>query len=120
MKRVLIIEDDSLMSKVFGDALSKAGYSVTVTADAYQGQHAAVSMKPDLITLDLMLPAGNGIDLLRNLHASFQTQSIPIIVITSYKDDEVRKEIEEIGVQGFFYKPFNTDEIVAKIKTILN
>lgn len=119
MKNILIIEDDELLSKVLFDSFTKAGFNTTKTVDALQGQQAVFSLKPDLLVLDLMLPAGNGVVLLRNLRASAQTQSIPIIVMTSYHDEEVRKEMEEVGVHGYFHKPFEPDEMIQKINTIL-
>lgn len=119
MKKILIIEDDELLSKILADTLLKAGFDAIKTVDAYQGQQATISMKPDLILLDLMLPAGNGIDLLRNVRASFQTQNIPVVVITAYKDEEVRKEAETLGVQGFFTKPFDNGALIQKINAIL-
>lgn len=102
------------------DFLSHAGYTVTKAVDASQGQQAVVRLKPDLIILDLMLPAGNGIDLLRNMRASLQTQSTPVIIITSYQDEEVRKESESIGVQGYMKKPFEPAQLVEKIKPLLD
>lgn len=120
MKKILIIEDDEVAGKILTDAFSKAGFNATKAVDAVQGQQATSSLKPDLIILDLMLPAGNGIDLLRNLRASTQTQGIPVVVVTAYKGEEVRKEAEEIGVQGYFTKPHSNQELIQKIKAILN
>lgn len=119
MKKILVIEDDEVYGKILYDDLSKAGFSVTRTIDATQGQQAVSSLKPDLIILDLMLPAGNGIELLRNLRLSTHTQGIPIIVETSYKDDEVKKEVEEVGVQAYFYKPFESQKLIQEINRIL-
>lgn len=119
MKKILIIEDDELINKILIEALSKAGYSATSATDALQGQQAAYNLKPDLIILDLMLPAGNGLELLRNLRASVQTQGISVVVITSYKDEGVQKEIESVGVQGYFNKPLVNEEVIQKIHSIL-
>lgn len=119
MKKILIIEDNEAMGKTLVDELSRAGFSPTRTVDAYQGQQAVLRLKPDLIILDLMLPAGNGIELLRNLRASFQTQNLPVVIVTSYQDAEVQKEAETIGVQGYFNKPFDNAELIQKIKVIL-
>lgn len=119
MRKILIIEDDELLGKVLFDALSASGFSTTKTIDALQGQQAVFSLKPDLVILDLMLPAGNGVELLRNLRISAQTQSLAVIVMTSYCDEEVRQEIEEVGVQGYFQKPFGHEELIKKIGNIL-
>ncbi|KKP92597.1 MAG: Response regulator receiver protein [Parcubacteria group bacterium GW2011_GWA1_36_12] len=119
MKKVLIVEDDEVFAKILSDDLSKAGFSVTRTVDAMQGQQAVSSLKPDLIVLDLMLPAGNGVELLKNLRVSVQTQGIPIIIATSYKDEEVKKEVEAVGVQGYFHKPFQSSDLIKEINRIL-
>lgn len=120
MKKILIIEDDEVLGKMLLDRLSKNGFSPSKAVDAMQGQQAILSLKPDLVLLDLMLPAGNGIELLRNMRASIQTQTIPVVIITSYKDGEVKKEAQEIGVQGYFQKPVDNEELMADIKRILN
>lgn len=120
MKKILIIEDDEKMANYLGAELSKAGFSPTKTIDAYQGYQAVSNLKPDLIILDLMLPAGNGMDLLRKVRASFQIQAIPVIIITAFQDDEARNEAEEIGVQGYFKKPFESHQLIEKIKSLLN
>lgn len=119
MKKILIIEDDEVIGKILVDSLSKAGFVVTKAVDAMQGQQAISSSKPDLVILDLMLPAGNGVELLRNFRASTHTQGIPIIVTTAYKDEEVKKEMEAIGVQSYFHKPFDIEELIKEINRIL-
>jgi DNA-binding response OmpR family regulator len=119
MKKILIIEDDNVLSKVLQDELTKAGFAPIYALDAMQGQQAVSAEHPDLVLLDLMLPAGNGVELLRNFNVSVKTQHIPIIVMTSFRDDEVRKEMEAIGIQGFFQKPFKMEELINSIKTIL-
>jgi two-component system alkaline phosphatase synthesis response regulator PhoP len=119
MKTVLIIEDDEVLAKILSDTLSKAGFSVTNAIDASQGQQAAWQIKPNLIVLDLMLPAGHGIDVLKNIRVSTQTQNIPVIVMTSYEDPSIQDEINSIGVQGFFKKPFKPEEMLIKIKQLI-
>jgi DNA-binding response OmpR family regulator len=120
VKKILIIEDDEVLGKILNDDLSKAGFMVIKTVDATQGQQTVSVSKPDLILLDLMLPAGNGVELLRNLRVSTLTQGIPIIVMTSFRDEEVKKEIEAVGVQGFLYKPFESDQMIKEINRILS
>lgn len=119
MKKILIIEDDGMFAQILMDQLTKAGFNVLRAADAYQGQQAVNSLKPDLIILDLMLPAGHGLDVLRNLRASFLTQSIPIIILTALKDEGIRQEVEAVGVQAYLTKPYQSEELIQKIKTIL-
>ena len=119
MKKILVVEDDQVIAKVIDDALQKAGFEVLKAVDGYQGQQTVLSQKPDLVVLDLMLPAGNGVELLQNLRKSTLTQTIPIIVTTSFRDEEVKKEMEQVGVQGYFYKPFEPSELIDKIKIIL-
>jgi len=119
MKKILIIEDDELINKVLIETISKAGFSPTKTVDAFQGQQALMSLKPDLVILDLMLPAGHGLDVLRNIRSSFQTQNIPIIILTAIQDEGVRAEVESQGVQAYIKKPFDKEQLIGKIKQIL-
>jgi DNA-binding response OmpR family regulator len=119
MKKILIIEDDEIVSGILFETLSKTGYSVTKTIDALQGHQAVISMKPDLIILDLMLPAGHGLNLLKDLRHSALTQGIPVIIATSYEGEEAQGEAEALGIQAYVKKPFNPDQMVATVNQIL-
>jgi len=119
MSKILIIEDEPDISKVLNKRLSEAGFDVAVAADAYQGVELAHREKPDLIILDLMLPAGGGISVLKNLKYSAHVSSIPIVVLTGMKDEENKKKILEEGVRAYMEKPYNPDELIATIRNIL-
>lgn len=119
MAKVLIIEDDPTAGKILQDYLAKEGLNPALAIDAMQGQQAIISRRPDLVVLDLMLPAGHGLDILRNLRQSVQTQAIPVVVITSCKEEGIRQEVEGVGVQGYFVKPVDNEALIKKIKLIL-
>ena len=119
MHKILIIEDEADIVKVLRKRLLDAGFEVFVAYDGYSGTKMAVENKPDLVILDLMLPGGHGLLVLKNLHLSMQTSDVPVIVTTGSKDEAYRQKIFDEGVQGFFEKPFDSEKLIATIKDVL-
>lgn len=79
----------------------------------------AREVKSDLILLDNKMPVGGGIHALNTLKSSTYTSTIPIIVIISYSGEEIKKQVKELGADGFFAKPFNSIELLNKIKELI-
>jgi DNA-binding response OmpR family regulator len=88
--------------------------------DAYQGIALIHKENPDLIILDLMLPAGGGKFVLENIRFSRQSRYIPIIVLTGITDPEYKKKILEEGVDAYLEKPYDPDILIKTIRDILN
>ena len=116
MKKVLIVEDDLLTARKLSCEIKEAGYAVTVAADSAQGVRFAHSDKPDLIVLDLMLPAGGGLWVLERLKMSANTRLIPVIVLTGLEDCEYKKKVLEFGIEHYFDKPHKIGELLAAVK----
>src|SRR5438128_1283907 len=114
MKKILIVEDEQDMAKVIAKRLSAAGYETRVAFDALQGI-AEAHKQPDAIVLDLLLPAGGGLSILQRLRESSNTRGIPVFVVTGNQDNEMKKKVLEAGVQGYFEKPFDFDQMLARI-----
>jgi DNA-binding response OmpR family regulator len=75
--------------------------------------------KPDLIILDIMMPAGNGLSVFKNLQDSVATAFIPVIFLTACASEETRKQALEMGAKDFLTKPFNAEELLLKVKKAL-
>ncbi len=119
MAKILVIEDEGDLAKVLKKRLTSSGFEVIISLDAYQGIEAAHKEKPDLIILDLMMPAGGGQTVLKNLKISKDTMSIPVVVITGTKNEELKNEILAQGVEAYLEKPYDSEELIKIIKKIL-
>jgi DNA-binding response OmpR family regulator len=119
MSKILIVDDDQDLLKLLRLNLSKEGYKVIIAADAYNGIQAARTEKPDLIILDIMLPAGGGLHTLKNIRLTTHGSQIPIIILTGMQDEKLRNQIEQAGVEAYLQKPFDFTVLNETIKKLL-
>ncbi len=118
-KKILIVDDEPVFVRLLSLRLKENGYETFAANDGYQGIKLAREVKPDLILLDLEMPAGGGVSTFNNLKASIYTSSIPIIFITGVPGDEVKKLIMDLGADCYFPKPLKFDELLKKIEELL-
>jgi DNA-binding response OmpR family regulator len=118
--RVLIIEDDMDISKILVLRFKAAGFEVRQAPDGVSAIKEAQQFKPDVITLDMMLPAGGGWGALKNLKLSLYTNTIPIIVYTGMDDELRKKEVEALGIDAYFKKPDDPQKVVEKAIELIN
>ena len=117
MIKILIIEDDPGFSKGLEESLLLENYEVITESDGEKGYKLAISDKPDLIILDLMLPSMSGFDVCKNLR--MKNINIPIIMLTA-KNEEVDKVLGlELGADDYVTKPFGIRELIARIKAVM-
>ena len=94
-------------------------YETIVAIDAYEGTKLAMDQKPDLVILDLMLPAGGGISTLRNIRNSSRVRFIPVIILTGMKDEAVKRQVIELGVSVYMEKPYKDEDLKSAIDKCL-
>lgn len=119
MSKILIIEDELDVQKVVARRLSQHGFEVVAADDGCRGIELAHSSEPDLIVLDFMLPAGNGLVVLKNLRSSSHTRYIPVVILTSMKNEEYKQKVLDEGVSAYLEKPYEPDELIRTIEGIL-
>ena len=119
MKKILVIEDDAALSKILFMLLSKTGYEVIIASDAMQGINMAHQQKPDLIISDLMIPAGGGLNTIKNIKLSTLLKFIPVIVLTALRDEEYKKKVLDLGIEAYLEKPYEPEMLLQKIRDIL-
>ena len=119
MSKILIIEDNPDIAELLKDLLSKEKFETAICYDGLQGREFALKFKPDLILLDLMLPAGGGFYVLEKVKLSALTKSIPIVVLTASKDIGHRNKALEMGVQAFIEKPYDPQALISTIRGLL-
>ncbi len=114
--RILLIEDEVDISEPLAVLLGREGFSVAVAGTAEGGLAAFRREPPDAVLLDVMLPDGDGRDVLREIRRSSQT---PVLMVTA-RDQPVDKVVGlELGADDYVVKPFDTAELVARIRAVL-
>jgi len=120
MKKILIIEDESVLQKTFGDLFTGEGYETISALDGEEGLNLAKNKKPDLILLDLILPKIHGLDLLKQLKELPETRDIPVVILTNLEGTgEVEKALE-LGATTYLIKAsYTLKEVLSKVKQVL-
>jgi len=120
MNKILVVEDNYELSGLISDLLKSEGFEVITCEDGMQGVAYTHNQKPDLIILDLMLPAGGGLHVLENIRLSNITKTIPIIVLTASKDEVHKEKAKEFGVDAYLEKPYDPELLIKTIRGLLD
>ncbi|GAB4492802.1 MAG: response regulator transcription factor [Anaerolineales bacterium] len=114
---ILVVEDEPALQETLAYNLEKQGYRVETAGDGRSALETARRLKPDLIVLDIMLPAMDGIEVCKTLRR--ESFSSPILMLTA-RDDEIDRVVGlEIGADDYLTKPFSMRELLARIKAQL-
>lgn len=114
--RVLVVEDDPSISRLVASYLEQEGFAVDVAANGETGVDLARSRRPDVIVLDLMLPAMDGIEVCRRI----RTFSEAYIIMLTARTEEIDRLIGlSVGADDYLGKPFSPRELVARVKAML-
>jgi len=116
MPHIVIVEDEPSISEVLSLYLKRAGFEVSVFADGLLAMDALDRQIPDLIILDVMLPGMDGFTLMRNVR---DTSDVPIILLTSRKEEPDRIAGLELGADDYVVKPFSPQEVVSRVRAVL-
>jgi len=115
-KKILYIEDESVLQQTLGEALKLEGYEMLFAPDGEIGLRLAQEEKPDLILLDLIMPKKNGFEVLKELKAAKETAEIPVIITTNLQGPTDIGKIIELGATTYLIKADHSlDEMVEKI-----
>ncbi len=115
--RILTIEDDPAIRRGIVDALRFAGYGVLEAADADSGRQVALGSEIDLVLLDLVLPRGDGLAILREIRRLRPT--LPVIILTARAQEADRVRGLEDGADDYVVKPFSVRELLARVEAVL-
>ena len=118
-KKILIVDDEPNVLRVIASRLMAQKYDIVTASDGVYAVKKAHEEKPDLIILDIKMPAGGGLNVFENLRMTTDTMMIPIIFITAHPSDELKRKVLEMGAEDFIAKPFNADDLLAKVKKAL-
>ena len=120
MTKILLAEDNDIITRIIVHKLEKENYSLTRLATGEKVYETVLSLNPDLIILDLLLPIRNGLTILRDLKSSPATIKIPVIIFTTNNNEEMLKSALDLGAIDYILKPFSTSELTAKVKKHTN
>jgi DNA-binding response OmpR family regulator len=117
--KILIVDDDQDIRRLLGHRLKSEGFEAVFAGDAIAAVNAARKEEPDLILLDLGLPAGDGRVVMERMQAMPALEGIPVIIITARDLTMERASLEQTGAVAMFQKPFDYDELLAAIRSAL-
>jgi phosphate regulon transcriptional regulator PhoB len=117
--RVLIVEDEPDIRELVVHHLKREGYQVSAAASGEEALRQVQAAPPDLVLLDLMMPAMDGLEVCRRLRQDPATATLPIVMLTA-KGDEVDRVLGlEIGADDYVVKPFSPKELLARVRAVL-
>jgi len=120
VKKILIIEDDEFLLRMYTTKLTMEGYKVISASDGEKGLRLAIKEQPDLILLDLLLPKKDGFEVLKDLKAKVETKGIPVLVLTNLGQKQDIDRCFALGVTDYLIKAhFIPSEVIVKINRIL-
>ena len=115
-RTILLIEDEDAISEPLAAALVREGFDTLVAGTAARGLELFAARTPDLVLLDVMLPDGDGRDLLRRIR---ETSRTPVVILTARGEEMDRVLGLELGADDYVTKPFSAAELAARIRAVL-
>lgn len=116
MKKILVIEDDSGIREGICQILETEGFMVESAPDGNSGVEKAISLQPDIILCDVVMPGMDGYEVISRLRENTLTDTIPFVFLTGKSEpDDIRRGMN-LGADDYLYKPFSADELLSAIQ----
>jgi len=119
MPKILLVEDNEMNRDMLSRRLVRHGYEVIIAEDGARGVAMATSNRPDLILMDMSLPAIDGWEATRRIKATPELRKIPIIALTAHAMATDRDKAIEAGCDDYDTKPIELQRLLGKIETLL-
>ena len=116
---ILLAEDFEDARELYRDYLEFSGFNVLTANNGREAIEQAVTVQPDIILMDASMPVLDGWQATRELKANPKTKHIPILALTAHAFDDARREAKDVGCDGFVTKPCLPDDLVTRIRTVL-
>jgi len=118
-QKILMIEDDIFLRKLYRDQLVSAGYDFAEATNGKEGVGKVLVEKPDFILLDLMLPLMNGFDVLAEIKNNPATKHIPVIVLSNLSQDTDKEAARDLGADDYLIKSeVSMSDVISKIESL--
>ncbi len=118
-KRILVVDDDPDILKLFKRALLESDYTMAYAPDGFDAGLKIASFKPDLVFLDLFLPNMDGFEVCRRLRETPETCHIKIVAMTGYDTEKNKKTIMDLGADSFLPKPLDSECVLEETRRYL-
>jgi DNA-binding response OmpR family regulator len=116
---ILVADDEEDVRELVTYRLTRSGYHVIGAGDGQEALELAAERTPDLMVLDVMMPKLDGYELTRRVRAEASLRSIPVILLTARSQETDVDRGFEVGADDYLKKPFNPDELVARVRAVL-
>jgi CheY-like chemotaxis protein len=117
---IIVADDDKVVSHLMCSLLRDRGYTVIAAYDSMQTLMIAMRQPPpDLILLDINMPAGTGLQALGKLKSSIKTAYIPIVIVTGSDEPGIQERVQALGAVGFLAKPIEPEKFLRVVRTAL-
>ncbi|HXY02927.1 MAG TPA: response regulator [Terriglobales bacterium] len=120
MAKILIADDSRFQVELVASGLRQKGHEISVAQDVVQAGMLALRNSPDLIVLDVNMPGGSGIEVLKRLRRSAKTQNIPVVVVSGSCDNDVQHVAMELGAVEFLRKPVDVEQLSSLLTGLLS
>jgi two-component system, OmpR family, response regulator len=115
--RLLVVDDEATILELLAGSLRFAGFEVVTAASGAEAVRAAATTRPDLILLDVMMPDGDGFEVVRHMRSI--DADVPVIFLTAREEVRMRINGFALGADDYITKPFSLDEVLARIRAVL-
>jgi two-component system phosphate regulon response regulator PhoB len=113
---IIVADDDKVLSKMICGVLNDAGHITLPAYDAMQVMMFVMKQPPDLVLLDINMPGGTGLDVLRKLKANSKTTGVPVIIITGRTDEKLPEDVIKLGATHFLAKPIEPTVLLDAVR----
>ena len=119
-KKILIVEDEEMLSEMYREVFEKEGFDVVTAATGKEAVKVAQDTKPDFVLLDILLPEENGIYFLEQRKLQPSLLSIPVVAFSNFDESNIKKQAFQLGVKDYLIKTnYIPQEVVDKVKTYI-
>ena len=117
-KTILTVDDSASIRQMVAITLKSAGHDVLEAGDGAEGYEKATGNTVHAVITDLNMPVMNGIEFIRKYRQHPASKGVPIILLTTESDEELKRQAKEAGATGWIVKPFKQDQLLAIIKKV--
>lgn len=113
--KIIVAEDDKMLSQMICTILREGGHIAVPAFDSVQVMFAATNQPPDLVLLDISMPGGTGVEVLRKLKMLKKTKDVPIIVISGSTDASMPEQVVTMGAHAYIAKPIDPEVLLRTV-----
>jgi two-component system chemotaxis response regulator CheY len=119
MKKILIVDDSPTIRKLIGYILKKQEYVISEAEDGIDAMEKLGSLEADLVIVDLNMPNMDGIQFVKSLRSNYYHMDTPVIMLTTTKDEDLKRDALQAGVNLFLNKPVQPNFLIYKVESLL-